>query len=164
VDFEWIKGVNCLSYQSWEGWLCLRWFWARKLEHTNWGRRGLLACRRWESGAPFIGQAGRPRPTGLGWFAPLARLFLPARSFLLHDFLARVLHELHRPNALVHSFSCIIGPSTWCFMLWVMSMLHLLHMSPWISSKVMLAAHPCLSFSCGLDESCWKGIQWCMHD
>jgi hypothetical protein len=28
VDFEWIKGANCLSYQAWEGWLCLRWFWA----------------------------------------------------------------------------------------------------------------------------------------
>jgi hypothetical protein len=35
VDFEWIKGVDCLSYQAWEGWLCLRWFWAQKLEHTN---------------------------------------------------------------------------------------------------------------------------------
>jgi hypothetical protein len=23
VDFEWIKGVNCLSYQAWKGWLCL---------------------------------------------------------------------------------------------------------------------------------------------
>jgi hypothetical protein len=22
----------------------------------------------------------------------------------------------------------------------------------------------CLSFACGLDESWWKGIQWCMHD
>jgi hypothetical protein len=28
------------------------------------------------------------------------------------EFLARVLHELHRPNALVHSFFCIIGPYT----------------------------------------------------
>jgi hypothetical protein len=35
VDFEWIKGVDCLRYQAWEGWLCLRWFWAEKLEHTN---------------------------------------------------------------------------------------------------------------------------------
>jgi hypothetical protein len=23
VDFEWIKGMNCLIYQAWEGWLCL---------------------------------------------------------------------------------------------------------------------------------------------
>jgi hypothetical protein len=43
-------------------------------------------------------------------------------------------------------------------------LLHLLHMPPWNSYKVMLAAHPCLSFACGLDESWWKGIQWCMHD
>jgi hypothetical protein len=35
VDFEWIKGVNCLSNQAQEGWLCLQWFWAQKLEHTN---------------------------------------------------------------------------------------------------------------------------------
>jgi hypothetical protein len=32
--------------------------------------------------------------------------------------------------------------------------LHLPHMSPWISCKVMLASHPCLSFACGPDESC----------
>jgi hypothetical protein len=124
VDFEWIKGVYCLRYQAWEGWLCLRWFWAQKLEHTNWGRGGMLACRRREPGGSFC-RGGRPawadRP---GWPRAFPRLgFLPTRSFLLHDFLARVLHELHRPNALVHSFSCIIGPSTWCFMLLVMSML-----------------------------------------
>jgi hypothetical protein len=63
--------VNCLSYQAWEGWLCLRWFWARKLEHTNRGRRGMLGCRKREPGAPFIGEAGRPGPTGLGGFMPL---------------------------------------------------------------------------------------------
>jgi hypothetical protein len=42
-------------------------------------------------------------------------------------------------------------------------LLHLLHMPPWISYKVMLVAHPCLSFACGLGESWWKGIQWCMN-
>jgi hypothetical protein len=73
---------------------------------------GYLPAEDGRRGAPFIGQAGRPGSTGLGWFGPLARLFLPARSFPLRDFLARVLHELHHPNALVHSFSCIIGPST----------------------------------------------------
>jgi hypothetical protein len=35
VDFEWIKGVNCSSYQAWECCLCIRWFWARILEHAN---------------------------------------------------------------------------------------------------------------------------------
>jgi hypothetical protein len=58
---------------------------------------------------------------------------------------------LHRPNTLVHYFSCI--------MLHALSnvhapFLHLPHMSPWISCKVMLASHPCLSFACGPDESC----------
>jgi hypothetical protein len=59
VDFEWIKGVNCLSYQAWEGWLCLWWFWTRKLEHTNGGRRELLACRRRAPGGAFY-RAGQP--------------------------------------------------------------------------------------------------------
>jgi hypothetical protein len=80
VDFEWIKGVNCLSYQAWEGWLCLRWFWAQKLEHTNRGMRGMLSCRKWEPGAPFIGEAGRPGSTGLGGFVPL-----PGLVFFQHD-------------------------------------------------------------------------------
>jgi hypothetical protein len=31
-----------------------------KLEHTNGGRRELLAYRRRAPGVPFIGQAGRP--------------------------------------------------------------------------------------------------------
>jgi hypothetical protein len=59
VDFEWIKGVNCLSNQAQEGWLCLRLFWAQKLEHTNRGRRELLACRRRAPGGAFY-RAGRP--------------------------------------------------------------------------------------------------------
>jgi hypothetical protein len=80
---------------------------------------GRLPAEDGSRGAPFVGKAGRP-----GWLRALPWLgFLPARSFLLHDFLARVLHEFHRLNPPVHSFSCIIGPSTWCFMLWVMSML-----------------------------------------
>jgi hypothetical protein len=72
--------VDCLSYQAWEGWLCLRWFWAQKLEHTNWGRSGMLACRKREPGAPFIGEAGRPGPTG-----PRLRVLLPASAFFQHD-------------------------------------------------------------------------------
>jgi hypothetical protein len=82
VDFEWIKGVNCVSNQAQEGWLCLRWFWAQKLEQTNKGRRGLLACIRRAPGAPFIGQAGRPGPTGLGGCVPL-----PGLVFFQHDHL-----------------------------------------------------------------------------
>jgi hypothetical protein len=31
MDFEWIKGVNCLSKQTWEGWLSLWWFWTKNL-------------------------------------------------------------------------------------------------------------------------------------
>jgi hypothetical protein len=72
--------VNCLSYQAWEGWLCLWWLWARKLEHTNRGMRGMLACRKREPGAPFIGEAGRPRPTGLG-----GHVLLAGSVFFQHD-------------------------------------------------------------------------------
>jgi hypothetical protein len=79
----------------------------------------VLGTKTGVGGAPFVGEVGRP-----GWpRAPPWLDFPPARSFLLHDFLARVLHELHRPNALVHSFTCIIGPYTLCFMLCVMYML-----------------------------------------
>jgi hypothetical protein len=85
--------------------------------------KGCLPAEDGSRGGSFC-RGGRPawahRP---GWpRAPPWLGFLPAWSFLLPDFLARVLHELHRPNTLIHSCSCIIGPSTWCFMLWVMSM------------------------------------------
>jgi hypothetical protein len=43
-------------------------------------------------------------------------------------------------------------------------LLHLLRMPPWNSCKVYACCPPCLSFACGLDESWWKGIQWCMDD
>jgi hypothetical protein len=85
VDFEWIKGVNCLSNQAQEGWLCLWWFLAQKLEHTNRGRRGLLACRRRAPGCAFY-RAGQP-----AW-ADRPGVVLPPRlgSFSQHDHLAFV--------------------------------------------------------------------------
>jgi hypothetical protein len=57
--------------------------------------------------------AGLGRPT---WVAPCPSLarFSSSTIISLCDLCARVLHLLHRPNALVHSFACIIGPSTWC--------------------------------------------------
>jgi hypothetical protein len=72
-----------LSYQAWEGWLCLRRFWAHKLEHTNKGRRGKLACRKREPGGSLNRVAGRPGPTGLG-----SSVLLPASSFFQHDHFA----------------------------------------------------------------------------
>jgi hypothetical protein len=73
----------------------------------------MLACRRRELGGSFC-RGDRPAwADRTVWPRASPRLgFLPTRSILLHDLLARVLHELHRPNTLVHSFSCIIGPST----------------------------------------------------
>jgi hypothetical protein len=80
--------VYCLSYQACEGWLCLRWFWAQKLEHTNRGRRGMLACRRRESGGSFCRRGGRPGPTGLGGrMPPQGSIFLQHDHFSFVTFL-----------------------------------------------------------------------------
>jgi hypothetical protein len=111
-------------------------------------------------GVHFTGEVGRP-----GWLRAAPWLsFFSAWWSLLRDHCARVLHLLHHPNALVHSFACIIGPSTWCswFESCPYSLSPLASHAPLISCKVMLVAHPCLSFARGLDESCWKGIQWCI--
>jgi hypothetical protein len=165
VDFKWIKGVNCLSYQAWEGWLCLWWFWAQKLEHTNRGRRELLACRRRAPGGAFY-RAGRPawvdRP---GWLrAPLWLGFLPARSSPLCDLCACVLHLLHRLNALVHSFACIIGPSTWCscFESCPCSLAPLASHATINFLQIHACCPPMIVLCMWSYESCWKGIQWCI--
>jgi hypothetical protein len=60
MDFEWINGVNCLSKQTWEGWLSLWWLWTE-----NFGK-SCLPAKHEHRGVHFIGVAGRPRPTGLG--------------------------------------------------------------------------------------------------
>jgi hypothetical protein len=80
--------VNCLSYQAWEGWLRLWWFWTQKVEHTNGGRRELLACRRRAPGGAFY-RAGRPawadRPWWLRappWLGFLQRDDLPFVTFV----------------------------------------------------------------------------------
>jgi hypothetical protein len=148
--------VNCLSYQAWEGWLCLWWFWTRKLEHTN-RRRELLAYRRRAPGGAFY-RGGWP-----AWAdRPGVALAPPGSVFFQHD---------HLP------FGTFVPACSTCCTTQTLSstpllallalpldalalshvhapLLHLLHMSPLLSCKVMLAAHPCLSFVCGLDESC----------
>jgi hypothetical protein len=75
----------------------------------------MLACKRRAPGCAIC-RGGRPVwADQSGWFrAPPWLGFLPAWWSLLRDFRACVLHLLHLPNALVHSFACIIGPSTWC--------------------------------------------------
>jgi hypothetical protein len=78
-----------LSYQAREGWLCLWWFWAQKLEHTNRGRRELLACRR-RAPRGAICRGGRPAWADQhGWLcAPPWLGFLPAKSSPLCDLCA----------------------------------------------------------------------------
>jgi hypothetical protein len=119
------------------------------------GHRGVL----------FIGQDGQPGPTGLGgcvllpgsvsfsaMISPLWPL-CPCAPLVAPPKCSRPLLCLHywSFHLMLHALSHVHAP-----------LLHLLHMPPWISCKVMLAAHPCLSFACGLDESCWEGIQWCI--
>jgi hypothetical protein len=57
--------------------------------------------------------AGLGRPAWVASFPPWLGFPL-AWSSSLCDFCACVLHKLHRPSSLIHSFACIIGPSTWC--------------------------------------------------
>jgi hypothetical protein len=108
---------------------------------------------------------GRPRPTSPGGCVPL-----PGSVFFQHDHLPFVTFV---PACSTCCTTQTLS-STPLLALLVLALdalalshvhaplLHLLHMPPWISCKVMLSAHPCLSFACGLDESYWKGIQWCI--
>jgi hypothetical protein len=112
MDFEWIKGLNCLRKQAWEGWLSLWWFWTLKLEHTNRGRRELLACRR-RAPRGAIWRGGRPawadRP---GW--PHASPWL---GFLQRDdllFLTFVPACSTSCTTQTLSSTPLLVPSTWC--------------------------------------------------
>jgi hypothetical protein len=158
MDFEWIKGVNYLSKQTWEGWLSLWWFWTKNFEHTNREREELLACWRRALGVTFIGEADRP-----GW--PRAS---PGSAFLQRDdlpFLTFVPACCTSCIAQTLSSTPLLALLVLPLDAFALSHVHapLLHMPPWISCKAMLVSHPCLSFACGLDESCWKGIQWSIN-
>jgi hypothetical protein len=83
-----------------------------KLEHMNKELDGRLTYRR---GAPRC--LNRGRPVGLGrpaWVVCCSSGLRFSSSTLIFTlmFCDIVLHGLHRPNSLVHSFACIIGPST----------------------------------------------------
>jgi hypothetical protein len=67
MDFEWIKGVICGAKQTWEGWLSLRWFWTKTSSTQIETGRSCLPAEDEHRGVHFIGEAGRPGPTGLGW-------------------------------------------------------------------------------------------------
>jgi hypothetical protein len=95
--------------------------------HTNLSTKtedgeGCLPAEDGSRGAPFIGEAGRPVPTGLG-----GRVLSPSSVFLQHDHFSSVTFlpacSTSCTAQTLSSTPCIIGPSTWCFMLWVMSML-----------------------------------------
>jgi hypothetical protein len=83
-----------------------------KLKHTNKELDGRLTCRRGALRALNRGEVGRPEPTGLGASTLLLARFFSSTLILALLLCDCVLHGVaHRPNALVHSFACIIGHS-----------------------------------------------------
>jgi hypothetical protein len=75
MDFEWINGVNCLSKEAWEGCLSLWWFWIKNLSTQIGEGESCLPAEDEHPGVLFVGEAGRPGPTGLGGYVPpLVRL------------------------------------------------------------------------------------------
>jgi hypothetical protein len=87
MDFEWIKDVICCTKQA--EWMAKSMVVMNyKLEHTNKELDGRLTS-----------------------LLLLARFFSSA-LLLLYCFVTACSIGLHLPNVLVHSFACIIGPST----------------------------------------------------
>jgi hypothetical protein len=143
VDFEWIKVVDFFELSS-LGRLSMSTVvlgtrtWAHKLR-----RRGMLACRRREPGGSFC-RGGRP-----AWVAacsPLARF--SSRTIISPPWLPcprapRVAPpKRSRPLLFLHywSFHLMLNALSHVHA----PLLHLLHMSPWISCKVYACCPPML--------------------
>jgi hypothetical protein len=80
---------------------------------------------------------------------------------LLARFFSSTLSDrVYLPNVLVHSFACIIAPSTWCFRFesppWSLAS----HASMIFLQNKALAAPPCLSLHVFWDVK--RGIPWCI--
>jgi hypothetical protein len=87
--------------------------------------------------------------------------FSPAHSMHACCFVITCSTGLHRPNALVHSFACMIDPSTWLFCFESLPCSLALHASMrFLQTKLLLPLMlvPCMSF----DDNCWRGISWCI--
>jgi hypothetical protein len=147
--------------QTRDGWLILRWFWTTNLS-TRTESYGRLTCRRGAPGCLNRGEAGRPRPTGLGastllpaWFFSNTLIFALWLSWPRAPWVA--------PPKLSHPLLCL---HYWSFhlmyLLWVMFMLLCLTCLHDFPAKQGLAALPCLSFACGFVKRCWKSIPWCI--
>jgi hypothetical protein len=167
MDFEWIKGVNYLSKQTWEGWISLRWLCTENLKHTNRGREELLACRRWAPGGAIC-RGGQPawadRP---GWLRAS-----PGTSFLQRDdlpFVTFVPACSTSCTAQTLSSTPLLALLVLPLDAFALSHVHapLLHMPSWISCKTILAApHACPLHVVLMKvlERASNDASWCMHD
>jgi hypothetical protein len=137
-----------------------------KLEHTNKELDGRLTYRREAPGCFRRGWAGRPEPTGPGALCSSGLGPSPVRSCLLCCFVTACFTGLHLPNVLIHSFACIIAPSTWWFCFESPPCSLTSHASMIFLQNKALAAPACLSFACGFIKEVGGAshdASWCMH-
>jgi hypothetical protein len=121
-----------------------------ELKHTT---------RDWMSDLPDEGEHQRTlkggRTAGLGrpaWVVCCSSQlrFSPVHSCLLCSSVTACFLGLHRPNVLVHSFACMIDPSTWWFCFESLPCSLASHASMRFLQSKALDGPPCLSFACGL--------------
>jgi hypothetical protein len=122
------------------GWLSLRWFWTT-LEHTN-----------------------KELDERLTSLLLLARFFSSA-LMLLCFFVTACSTGLHLPKVPVHSFACIIAPSTRYFRFESLPCSLASHASMIYLQNKALLPPPCLYFACGLIKDVGGAshdASWCM--
>jgi hypothetical protein len=88
------------------------------------------------------------------------------RSCLLCCFVTACSTGLHLPNVLVHSFACIIAPSTWWFRFESLPCSLCLTCLHDIPAKQILGCPPCLYFACGLIKDVGGASRdgsWCVY-
>jgi hypothetical protein len=151
----------CWAKLTWEGWLSLKQFWTKNSSTQTETWENCLLAENEHRGVHFIGEAGRPGTTGLGGF------WLPWLGFSSSMIISTLCllcprAPLVAPPKLCHPLLCL---HYWSFhlmpLLWVMSMLPCFTCHHEFPAKQCLLP-PYLFFACDLDESCWKGIPWCI--
>jgi hypothetical protein len=167
MDFKWIKGVILLSKQTWEGWLSLRWFWTKTSSTQIERLENCLPAEDEHRGVYFIGEAGRPGPTGLGGLVPpLVRLSSSVMISPLWLLCPRA--PLVAPPKLSHPLLCLHYLS-----FHLMPFLLVMSMLPCFTCHHEFLAKQCLlpTHACPLHVVLMKIVEraandasWCMHN